>query len=59
MHLDLCMLVLHFKCEAHIMSMLINNSFLGLDAKYCLTERFLCMLVRMHISVKILTYAVT
>jgi len=42
-----------------IVNMLINKNFLGLDDRYCLIEKFLCMHVRTHMSVQILTYAVT
>jgi len=40
-------------------NMLINKNFMGLDNRYCLTEKFLCMHVRTPMSVQILTYAVT
>ena len=39
--------------------MLINKNFGGLVDRYCLIEKFLCTHVRMHMSVQILTYAVT
>jgi len=40
-------------------NMLISKKFLGLDDRYCLIEKFACMHVRTHMSVQILTYAVT
>jgi len=41
--------------KSYIVNMLINKSFMGLDGRYCLIETFLCMHVRTHMSVQILT----
>jgi len=45
-----------YKC---IVNMLINKNFLGLYDRYCLIKKFLCSYVGTHMSVQILTYAVT
>jgi len=45
--------------RSYIVNMLINKNFLGLVDRYCLIEKFLCMHVLTHMSVEILTYAVT
>jgi len=45
--------------RSYIVNMLINKNFMVLDDRYCLIEKALCMHVRTHLSVQILTYAVT
>jgi len=45
--------------RSYIVNMLINKNFMGLDNRYCLMQKFLCMHVRTPMSAQILTYAVT